>query len=296
MRQIGPNSHAEFYFLGCNPGYVMTSEGALLIDSPQRGIDALRYAEAIRESGPIRHIVNTEAHGDHVWGNSFFKDVPVVGSSALRREFENTWSGFGGPAGRLDRMKTGEAWLGDPESVWLMEQPDFAPHPPTTTFDDELTIELGEHTIHCLRMPGHTQGQTSVYIPAEGVVFTGDTIFHRCRTWLHDAEPWQWLDALDRLAELDVETIVPGHGEPCGKEYLSVQAQVIHDWLGVIGGFLTAGMTEDEVVAQETDACAEADPYPMAQRLWELRNELTELNIRNLYRQVAARESAMSPG
>jgi cyclase len=289
VRQIGPNSYAEFYFLGCNPGFIATSDGVLMIDTPQRGIDASRYRERVNESGRIRYIVNTEAHADHTWGNSFFKDVEIVGSNALRKEFDATWMGFGGPRGRLERTKTPDPWLGDPESVWLMDQPDFGPHPPTLTFDEELVLTVGDHQIHCLHMPGHTEGQTSVFIPQEGLVFTGDTVFWHCRTWLHDADPWRWIESLNRLRALDVETIIPGHGEPCGKAYLDTQEQVIENWVGVVDEFVEAGMTEDEAARQSVDVRATLDPYPMGQRLWELEDMVTEINIRNLYRRIVER-------
>jgi cyclase len=291
VRRIGPNSFAEFYFLGCNPGFVATEDGVLMIDTPQRGIDGARFRELVQESGPIRYIVNTEAHADHTWGNSFFRDVEVVGSHALRREFENTWAGFGGPDGRLRRTMTSDPWLGDPESVWLMDQPDFGPHPPATLFEDELTLTIGHHEVHCLRMPGHTLGQTSVHIPKEGLVFTGDTVFWHCRTWLHDADPWAWLASLDRLRALDAETIIPGHGEPCSKDYLAVQTEVIENWLGLVEGFVDAGMTGDEAARQPVDVRADLDPYPMGQRLWQLEEVVTDLNIRNLHRRIVERRA-----
>lgn len=289
MRQIGPSTYAEFFFLGCNPGFVTTSDGVLMIDTPQRGIDGARYREQVEAHGPIRYIVNTEAHPDHCWGNSFFADVEVVGTNDLTREFKAQWAGFGGPEGRLVRTKdTADPWLGDPESVWLMEQPDYGPHPPTLTFDGELTLQVGDLEAHCLQMPGHTDGQTSVYLPSEGLVFTGDTVFWHVRTWLHDANPWKWLESLERIRALDADTIIPGHGEPCSKDYLATQADVIHHWLELVGSFVDRGMTEAEAVSQPVDV-TRLDPYPMGQRLWPLENMVTQINIGNLYRRIAAR-------
>jgi cyclase len=102
--------------------------------------------------------------------------------------------------------------------VWLFNHPDYPPNPPTRTFTDELTLNLGDHAVSCIHMPGHTKPQTSVYVPEEGVVFTGDNIFCRCKTFIHEADPWEWLAALEHIAGLDVEVIVPGHGEPCTKD------------------------------------------------------------------------------
>ena len=88
---------------------------------------------------------------------------------------------------------------------------------------------------------------------------------------------------------LDVETIVPGHGEPCGKDYLDVQGQIVRDWVGAIEALIDKGMTEDEAVAQ---GCPPVDPYPIGQRLFPRSAFVDEANVRNVYRQVRARRGA----
>src|ERR1051326_2851507 len=63
----------------------------------------------------------------------------------------------------------------------------------TLTFTDGLTLNVGDHTFEIVHHPGHTAPQTSVYVPEEGVVFTGDNVFHKCRSWLQECDPWEWL-------------------------------------------------------------------------------------------------------
>jgi cyclase len=128
-----------------------------------------------------------------------------------------------------------------------------------------------------------------VYLPQEGVVFTGDNVFHRCKTFVQEADPWEWLDALERIAALDVQTIVPGHGEPCDTTYLTEQAQIIHNWIGVVEDFVRRGLSEDEAVAEPLDVPRNVDPYPIGQRLFPMSDSLNERNIRNLYARVRAR-------
>ena len=135
--------------------------------------------------------------------------------------FERYLCAFGSIEEKRERFKQT-----DPDSVWLLGHPDYPPvNAPTLTFDDTLTLNVGNHTFNIIHMPGHTAPQTSVHVPEEGVVFTGDNVFHKCRTWLQECDPWEWLAALESIAALDVETIVPGHGEPCGKAYLKEQAR-----------------------------------------------------------------------
>ena len=74
------------------------------------------------------------------------------------------------------------------------------------------------------------------------MVFTGDNVFHKCRTWLQECDPWEWLAALQSIEALDVETIVPGHGEPCTKAYLKEQAQIVENWVGFVERFVDRGV------------------------------------------------------
>ena len=88
MRRVGPNSFTEIYFAGCNPGFVETSDGYVMIDSPQQPIDAVRWREQLEEKAPIRYLINTEPHGDHIAGNAYFPKVPVVGQVKLQECFD----------------------------------------------------------------------------------------------------------------------------------------------------------------------------------------------------------------
>src|SRR5947207_1100234 len=93
------------------------------------------------------------------------------------------------------------------DGVLLIDHPDYPPNPPTRTFSDELSLDLGGQDVRILHTPGHTAPQTAVYLPAEGVVFTGDNVFHSCKTWLQEADPWQWLATLERIGRLGIDLI-----------------------------------------------------------------------------------------
>ena len=88
MRRVGPHTFAEIYFAGCNPSFVETSDGYVMIDSPQQPIDAVRWRERLQEHGPLRYIVNTEPHADHILGNAYFPGVEVIGQTGLQTRYE----------------------------------------------------------------------------------------------------------------------------------------------------------------------------------------------------------------
>ena len=284
MRRVSKNVYAEVLFWGCNPGFVVTDDGVFMIDTPQQPMDAMRWRERIVDQfGPIRHLVNTEPHADHIRGNAYFPGVEVIGQEGMVARYEEAIPAMTGPE-LLETMKQA-----DPDSVWLFNHPDYPPNPPTRTFADELTLHLGDHEIRIIHHPGHTAPQTSVYVPQEGVVFTGDNVFHKCRTFIQEADPWQWLDALERIGQLDVETIVPGHGEPCGKDYLKQQAQVIQNWIGAVEDLVRRGLTDEDAVQERVDVLS-LDPYQLGQRLFPIWDNLTVRMIRNLYKQVLAHQ------
>jgi cyclase len=282
VRRVSRNAYTEVYFWGCNPSFLATSDGVFMIDTPQQPIDAVRWRERLLEHGPIRHLVNTEPHPDHIRGNAYFPGVEVIGQRGMVDRYAQALP-----------MMTGEQTLeaikaADPDSVWLFNHPDYPPNPPTRPFDDRLGLRLGDHEIQLIHHPGHTPPQTSVYVPQEGVVFTGDNVFYHCKSFIQEADPWQWLEALRQIGELDVETIVPGHGEPCDKRYLATQAEIIQNWVGLVEDYVRRGLSEDEAVRQPLDART-LDPYPIGQRLFERSDWVTERNIRNIYQHVQAR-------
>jgi glyoxylase-like metal-dependent hydrolase (beta-lactamase superfamily II) len=283
MRQVSANVYTEIYFWGCNPGFLATSDGVLLIDTPQQPIDAMRWKEALSQHGRPRYLVNTEPHQDHIRGNAFYPEVEVLGQTGMQPRYDQASPGFFSEE-IVERTKAE-----DPDSVHLIGHPDYPANPITRTFESRLELQIGNHSVQFIHMPGHTAPQTSVYIPQEGVVFTGDNVFQKTRTWIQEGNPWQWLEALESIRALDIETIVPGHGEPCDKAYLDVQAQVIKDWVGTVEDMIAKGIPEDEAVKRP---CPPVDPYPIGQRLFPRNALVDELNIRNVYKQVTARKAA----
>lgn len=280
MRRVSEHVFTEIYYWGCNPGFLVTDDGVFMVDTPQQPINAVQWREKISEHGRPRHLVNTEPHGDHIMGNAYFPGVEVIGQRLMLQRYMDTIPRMQS-AERLETMKEQ-----DPDSVWLLNHPNYPPNPPTRLFDDDLTLTLGKHTVECIHMPGHTAPQTSAYFPQEGVVFTGDNVFHRCKTFLQEANPWEWLESLRQIEALDVEVIVPGHGEPCDKSYLREQAAIVEAWTDAVGRFVKAGMTEEEALAQPRP---DVDPYPIGQRLFPGHDRVNTSNVTNLYRQIVAR-------
>ena len=110
----------------------------------------------------------------------------------------------------------------------------------------------------------------------------------------------QLLATLDRIGRLDIETIVPGHGEPCGKAYLAEQARIVRAWVDAVERLVQRGLTEEEALAEPIDV-DRFDPYPLGQRRWlpsfDIDAQVADVNrrnIRNLYQRIVARQQPSS--
>src|SRR5260370_12404707 len=128
MRRVEPHSFTEVVFAGCNPSFVETSDGYVMSDSPQQPIDAVRWRERMEDKAPIRYLINTEPHGDHITGNAYFPNIEVVGQVKLQECFERYLYAFGSLECKRDRLQETH-----PPTPFPAVHPDSpAPHPPTS--------------------------------------------------------------------------------------------------------------------------------------------------------------------
>ena len=276
MRQLTRNVFVETEIRGCNHGFVTTSDGIVMIDSPHKPSDALKLkAEIARRGGRLRYIINTEPHGDHWTGNAFF-DVPVVAHEGVRKRILQT---------DMEEHVARVATFG-PEEPKLLEG--YRPNAPVITFTKGMTLHVGDHTFEMIHMPGHTMYQAAICIKEEGVVFTSDNIFHKVHTWLQEANPDLWLVALESLRKLEEDVFVPGHGDVCGKSYLDEQASFIQEWKAYVQGAIDRGATKEEAIERLTDMTGR---YPMDVGQDGMAPMVMKRNVANLYDYLTGRWS-----
>jgi len=74
---------------------------------------------------------------------------------------------------------------------------------------------------------GHTLGSSVVFVPDDHVLFAGDLVFTEMFPWGGDpsADPDSWIDAFKMMLDMDVETIIPGHGPLCDKSEIKIQLE-----------------------------------------------------------------------
>jgi len=165
-----------------------------------------------------------------------------------------------------------------PEEPKLLEG--YKPNAPVITFQNEMKLHVGNHTFRLVHMPGHTAYQAAVIVEEEGVVFTSDNIFCKVHTWLQEADPTLWLEALESLRRLREDTFVPGHGPICDKRYLDEQGAFIREWVDYVRKGAGQGMTKEQCVA---DLTAMTDRYPMDVGQDGMAPNVMKMNVANLY-------------
>jgi len=283
MEQVTPSVFTTTRLRGCNPSFVVTSDGVVVIDTPQLPTRAVQMREIAESRGEIRYVINTEHHVDHIFGNYYFKGSgPVVHHQGVYENFMVVTPDLDPFAYAEEAIPTDDP---DGEAIFPDRGEYYAdPNKGRVVFDGDLTLLVGDHSFELLHTPGHTPGQIAVHVPAERVVFTGDTVFSECQTWLMTSDVGQWLGALDRLQQLDVDTIVPGHGPVTDKSYLAVQRSVLLEWQAAVAAAVAKGWSREETIERVNFA----DRYPVDIGQGYMMEHIQTLNAASLYDSLSA--------
>jgi cyclase len=249
MEQVTPNVYANTKIRGSNPSFVTTSDGVVVIDTPQLPTKAVAMRKEAEAHGPIRYLINTEHHVDHIFGNYYFKGAGIVVNH------QGLYDNFMTVAPILDPFAYAEEAIpmDDPEGAAIFPDRDTYyedPNKGQIVFTGDLILNVGDTTIRCLHTPGHTPGQLAVHIPEEGVVFTGDTIFNGCQTWLMASDIDGWLAALERIRTLEFDHLVPGHGPVTDRSALDDQRAILLDWRAGVAAAVAEGLSREETQAR----------------------------------------------
>ncbi len=185
---------------GANAGFVIGDNGVAVIDSFQNVAAAKELLAAIRRRTnlPIRFLVNTHYHLDHMTGNGVFADAGAV---IVANRNVRAWA-------RTDNLKF------------------FGPHPtaaerewvkslvlPSVTYRSGIALYLGKRELIVRHLPGHTGSDSIIAVPDANVVFTGDLLWGHHLPNLIDASTDKWIETLDTLGrDYPTATFVPGHG------------------------------------------------------------------------------------
>lgn len=213
---------------------VVGKQAILLVDAGQFAGATRRVLNELRTVSPlpVRYLVNTHWHGDHLLGNSAVKEafpsVEIIAHSHTVSEADSKYAKYQENVARFpqqvaDLRKRLEASTDAEEQLWMkttlacadLAYPEMKSTqyiPATKKVDDRLAVDLGgvQAVIQYLGV-GNTPGDLVVLVPRDKLVATGDMVVAPSPYAIgSDLAPWP--GTLDRLLQLGATTYIPGHG------------------------------------------------------------------------------------
>ena len=263
---------------GGNVGFLVGPDAVLVVDSQFKDM-APGIVEQIRNvtDKPIKYLVNTHHHGDHVGGNDTFRPIAVIiAHDNVRKRMlaspEQIQRDY--PAQVADARKAGN----EARAKQLEEQIDWAKKvkveeipAPVVTYEHELRVHVGGETIQVWHTPpAHTDGDSVVYFQNAKVLHMGDLFFHKMVPFIDvrgGGSPSGYLKALDAvIARVPADvTIIPGHGEVTNLDGLRGLRKYVADVIDAARKAKAAGKTREQFLA-EVDLPAYKDYQGYADR------------------------------
>lgn len=200
-----------------NAGLIVDGDQSLLVDTLFDLRLTAEMLETMRDAAPAAtarfdQLVNTHANGDHCHGNELVVGAEIIASRATAEEMAAE-----GPE-VLANFKRAAPEMGAAGEFFLdcfgaFEFEGITRTLPTRTFEGQLDLTVGDKRVELLEVgPCHTRGDVLVHLPDDGVVFTGDILFIDGTPIMWAGPVSNWIEACNRMIDLGVETVVPGHG------------------------------------------------------------------------------------
>ena len=221
---------------GGNAGFVIGDEGVLVIDTFQDPEPAAALLAEIRKITklPIRFVVNTHYHLDHVNGNDVFA---ATGAVIIAHKNARPWI-------RTENMK-----MIDPPVTAEKKARVQSIALPNLVYDTALDLYLGARRVNVRYYPGHTGGDSVVSVPDAHVVFCGDLLWKDHIPNLIDASTPQWIQTLDAMRKDYGESKwVPGHGGIAQAVDIATFKKYLVDLRATVRAELAKGLSGDAIV------------------------------------------------
>lgn len=242
---IGPLGNRSAENLGNNAtfGFVVTSEGVVLIDSggTYKGATEIHALIKTITDRPVKIVINTGGQ-DHRWlGNGYFKQLGarlIANSKAVADQKARTRDQF-----FMMGNMVGDANLKYTDAVYAEE-----------TFTDELKFTLGNTDFELHHAgPAHTPGDSFVWLPQQRLVFSGDIVYVQRMIGINaESNSKSWINAFETMAALEPRIVVPGHGHVTTLieatahtyDYLVFLRQAVAEFMANGGGIENIGKLE----------------------------------------------------
>jgi quinoprotein relay system zinc metallohydrolase 2 len=252
----------------CNLGVIVGDEAVAVVDSGGSMLEADAFIAAIKAltQKPVRYVINTHMHPDHVFGNAAFRDMgaKIVGHHNLPRGLSDRQDFY------LKRFRDlmGETAMTGVEIV-----------APSLLVDDQLTLDLGQRKLELRAWkPAHTDNDLTVFDTKSRTLFGGDLVFTQHVPTL-DGSLLGWMRQLDALAAIPAAHIVPGHGPVSADWPQAIEAE--REYFDVLARDLRKSIADGQIISEAVKTAAQSE-----RGKWELFDEYNERNATTAFAEL----------
>jgi len=222
----------------CNNVIIEMKDYLIVVDANFPSGARLVMADAKKVSSkPVKYVFDTHHHGDHAYGNAVWTEA---GATTLA---------YQGVAEEMKRREPTRWQAAAKTRKDVAELNRDSVEPPKQTFDKKMFV-LSDSTrrveFHFFGW-AHTRGDGFVYLPKEQVLCTGDAVVNGPYNALMDANVANWPKVIRAAQKLKIATVLPGHGEPSGKELLAGQSLFLTELHKAVKGAIAQGKKLDDV-------------------------------------------------
>lgn len=205
-----------------NAGLIVDGDQTLLVDTLfDLKLTAEMLADmrrAVPASEHINTLFNTHHNGDHTFGNQLVQGAEIIATEITAEDMDPSHPAhYHSMMVNADKLGRGAQFVAE-----LFKPFDFSEiqlKKPSRTFVDRLDLKVGDKTVQLIDLgPAHTRSDTIALVPEDRVVFTGDLMFVEGTPIAWAGPVSNWARACDRILEMDVDVIVPGHGPIADKQ------------------------------------------------------------------------------
>lgn len=182
--------------------------------------EMLDGASPIIKKSPIEYVVNTHSDGDHCWGNQLFPDREIIASNACIHHMHHTtptsMRALGISCSLLKSLPDSDIQKFGHYMSHMIKPYDFS-HikivPANQGFTGQKTVSVNGVEIILTEVgPAHTDGDTIVYVPSQGVVYAADILFIHATPVVWAGPVEKIIASLNLLLGFKADVFVPGHG------------------------------------------------------------------------------------